>query len=185
MGSVFNIWRMDVRAHVNNGISIMFDRAKLALKARTPFSINTANWVCLQKNVCFYLQRQFFSIWSFCSSSSRRRYPWQVPYRIPVSLQWVCFVFLTEFWCQGPIHLYAVHSAGSFSSCPLIPFRASWSSICLSLFVEPFPFNDLKLHISHSLSQYKRTRKGIRRRSKRNMSILLGLYSGLSLEHKG
>lgn len=56
--------------------------------------------------------------------------------------------------------------AGSFSSCPLIPFCASRSSICLSLFVEPFPFNDLKLHISHSLSQYKRTRKESEREPK-------------------
>lgn len=48
---------------------------------------------------------------------------------------------------QGPIRLYGLAVSVAV---PLVPFRASPSAVCPSLFVEPFPFNDLKLHVSHS-----------------------------------
>lgn len=45
---------MDVRAHVNNGISIMFDRAKLALKARTPL-FHQYGKLSLSSEKCLFL----------------------------------------------------------------------------------------------------------------------------------
>lgn len=159
----------------------MFDRAKLALKACTPFpSIQQIEFVFREMFVCI-------SKGNFSPFGVLQRAPIDADI-LGVSLIEVPFLYNGPALFsdrivrpRGPIHPYDLHSAGSFSSCPLIPFCASRSSS----FVEPFPLTDAKLHISHSLSQYKRTRKGIGRRTERNTSILLGLYSGLSLEHKG
>lgn len=59
------------------------------------------------------------------------------------------------------------------------------TSICPSPLIEQSCFNNLWLHNSHSMLQYKRSRKTKKQNKRHPMSILLGLYSGLSLEHKG
>lgn len=104
---------------------------------------------------------------------------------------WLFTTWMLCFWQYSNairviLFIYWVHSAGSFSSChlPSPPLLLpSWPSICPLLFVEPSPFQTICGFIIHTPScNTKRSRKKKRRLP---MSILLGLYSGLSLEHKG
>lgn len=137
----------------------------MSSKSLHPLAINTINWVCRQRNVCLYLprdKRQFFSIWSFAAAPVDTYILGNVAYISPACLQRAYFVFRQDFDAvRANSFVYWVHSAGSFSSCHLTPpfLFPSWPSICPSLLVEPSPFNNLWLHNSHSLLQYKRSRK--------------------------
>lgn len=128
---------------------------------------------------------EFYSLWS------GHRYPWHLTYVSHVS-------FFNEhtflFWGKpkplGPNSFICwVRSAGSFSSCHLTPpfLFPKWTSICPSLLIvnhHALTICGFTIH-TPCCNTKGQERKRKEQNKRHPMSILLGLYSGLSLEHKG
>lgn len=163
---MYNIWRKQVREHVNNWIYIIFDRAKWALKACTPLlSIQKIEFVFREMLVCICQETRGNFSQSGVSPVDTQILGMSL-IEVLVVYNGQTFCFLREFRHHKDqfICIYWVHSAGSFSSCHLtsVPLM----TVHLSVSVEPSPSNNLWLHNSHSLLQYKRSRKKTRTEQK-------------------